>query len=82
MTLGGFLEIDVHNMTRQQAVAAIDAKLRRVNSSVYRLRIIHGYNGGTALRDEVRTRYRDHPKVLRVETGRNPGQTDLVLREL
>ena len=82
MTLGGFLEIDVHNMTRQQAVAAIDAKLRRVNSSVYRLRIIHGYNGGTALRDEVRTRYRDPPKVLRVETGRNPGQTDLVLREL
>ena len=82
MALGGFLEIDVHNMTRQQAVAAIDAKLRRVNSSVYRLRIIHGYNGGTALRDEVRTRYRDHPKVLRVGTGRNPGQTDLVLREL
>lgn len=82
MALGGFLEIDVHNMTRQQAVTAIDAKLRRVNASVYRLRIIHGYNGGTALRDEVRTRYRDHPKVLRVETGRNPGQTDLVLREL
>ena len=78
----GFQELDVHNMTKVQAIAAIDARLRRVNASVYRLKVIHGYHGGTVLRDAVRSRYRDHPKVIRIEVGLNPGETDLVLREL
>ncbi len=80
--LGGFLEIDVHNMTRTQAITAIDARLRRANASVYRLRVIHGYHGGTALRDAVRSHYKNHPKVIRIEIGLNPGETDLILREL
>jgi hypothetical protein len=79
---GGFLEIDVHNMTRTQAIAAIDARLRRADASVYRLRVIHGCHSGTVLRDAVRTHYREHPKVKRIELGLNPGETDLVLREL
>ena len=82
MPLAGFWEIDVHNMTRTQAITAIDARLRRANSSVYRLRVIHGYHGGTVLRDAVRSHYKGHPKVLRIEFGLNPGETDLVLREL
>ena len=82
MPLGGFLEIDVHNMTRTQAITAIDARLRRCNASVYRLRVIHGYHGGTVLRDAVRSHYKGHPKVLRIEIGLNPGETDLILREL
>ena len=80
--LSGFQEIDVHNMTRMQALAAIDAVLRRANASVYRLKVIHGYHGGTVLRDAVRARYREHPKVKRIEIGLNPGETDLILREL
>ncbi len=80
--LSGFLEIDIHNMTKFQAITAIDAKLRRAGPSVYRLRIIHGYHGGTVLRDAVRTHYKNHPKVKRIEIGLNPGETDLVLREL
>ncbi len=82
MPLAGFWEIDVHNMTRTQAITAIDARLRRANASVYRLRVIHGYHGGTVLRDAVRAHYKGHPKVLRIEIGLNPGETDLVLREL
>ena len=80
--LSGFQEIDVHNLTRMQALAAIDAVLRRANASVYRLKVIHGYHGGTVLRDAVRSRYREHPKVKRIEIGLNPGETDLILREL
>ena len=38
--MAAFEEIDVHNMTRQQALAAIDAKLRRCRGDVYRLRVI------------------------------------------
>ena len=41
-----FEEVDVHNMTRVQALAAIDAALRRAGSSVYSIRVIHGYHGG------------------------------------
>lgn len=83
MAIGsGFQEIDVHNMTKTQAITAIDAFLRRAGASVYRLRVIHGYRGGTVLRDAVRSHYRNHPKVLRIELGLNPGETDLILREL
>ena len=49
--LNGFLEIDVHGMTRTQALTAIDAMLRWTNGSAYRLRVIHGYRSGTVLRD-------------------------------
>ncbi len=80
--MAAFEELDIHGMNRTQALAAIDAKLRRAGGDVYRLRIIHGYHGGTALRDLVRSRYRDHPKVKRVELGLNQGETELVLREL
>ncbi len=81
ITLSGFMEVDVHRMTRAQAIRAIDAALRKTNASVYRLRVIHGYNSGTVLRDMVRTYYRDHPKVKRIEVGLNPGETYMVLRE-
>ncbi len=80
--MAAFEELDIHNMNRTQAIAAIDAKLRRAGGDVYRLRIVHRYHGGTVLRDAVRRHYRDHPKVKRIELGLNPGETDLILREL
>ena len=80
--MAAFEEIDVHNMTRQQAIAASDAKLRRTKGDVYRLRVVHGFHGGTVLRDAVRAHYKNHPKVLRIELGLNQGETELVLREL
>ena len=80
--IGAFQEIDVHGMTKAQAFTAIDAALRRCNTSVYTLRVIHGYHGGTVLRDAIRAHYKKHPKVRRIELGLNPGDTDLILREL
>ena len=77
---GSIVELDVPGMTPNEAQIAVDAALRRAGGA-YRIRVIHGYRGGTALRDGIRARYAAHPKVLRVELGLNPGQTDLVLRE-
>ena len=54
--MNAFQELDVHNMTKTQAVPAIDAALRRADAGVYRIRVIHGYHGGTVLRDAVRAR--------------------------
>lgn len=80
--MNAFEEIDIHQMTKMQALAAVDAKLKRADSSVYSIRVIHGYHGGTVLRDAVRARYARHPKVKRIELGMNPGETTLILREL
>ncbi|NLB16944.1 MAG: Smr/MutS family protein [Clostridiales bacterium] len=78
----GVAELDVHGMNKTQAKTAIDARLRKADRSIYRIRVIHGYHGGTAIRELVRKSYKNHPKVLRIEFGLNQGSTDLVLREL
>lgn len=77
----GTIRLDLHGMTCWQAQTAIDAALRRAGRSVYRLELVHGYHGGTQLRDMIRRTYAAHPKVLRLELGLNPGVTELVLRE-
>ena len=75
----GILTLDLHGCTVYQARIAIDAQLKRAKG-VYRIRLIHGCHGGTALRDMIRKDYRRHPAVLRLEIGSN-SETDLVLRE-
>lgn len=77
----GKLRLDLHGMTCCQAQTAIDAALRRAGGSVYRVELVHGYHGGTQLRDMIRRTYARHPKVKRLELGLNPGSTELVLRE-
>ena len=76
----GIVELDLHGRNVWQARTAVDAALRRAKGA-YRIRVIHGYHGGTALRDAIRGRYGANGKVKRVELGLNPGQTDLILRE-
>ena len=75
------VQLDIHGMNRYQAKVAIDAALRR-SKGVYRIRIIHGGNHNTVLRDMIAEEYAAHPLVLRIERGANGGQSDLVLREL
>ncbi|MBQ9979515.1 MAG: Smr/MutS family protein [Oscillospiraceae bacterium] len=82
MSQPGILEIDVHRMTKRQAKVFIEGKIRSAGPAVYRIRVIHGYNSGTELRDLVRREIAKNSKVKRVELGLNPGATDLILREL
>ena len=78
----GIMEIDIHGMTKYQAKVFIESRLKRADLSVYRVRVIHGYRGGTELRDMVREEYgKSHKRVLRVVHSLNPGETELVLRE-
>ena len=77
----GILELDLHGKNTYQAKVALEAALRRAGAGTYRIRIIHGYHGGTVLRDMVRRENGAHPRVKRVEGGFDPGITDLVLRE-
>lgn len=76
----GIVTVDLHGRNTYQAKITIDAALRR-SAGVYRLHLIHGFHGGTALRDFIREEYSRHPKVKRLALSPDGGSTDLVLRE-
>lgn len=80
MLQSGIIELDVHSMNRAQAKTYIDSQLKRAKKDIYQIKVIHGYRGGTAIRDMVRKTYRNHPKVVRVELPLNPGETNLILK--
>lgn len=82
MLSSGIIEINVHGMNQYQAKMKIQSVLKRLNSSVYIIRIIHGYHNGTILRDMLRREFRSHPKIKRIELSLNQGITDLIIRDL
>ena len=79
--VSGVITADLHGKNTYQAKVTIDALLRRASAGTYRLRIIHGFHGGTALREFVREEYARHPKVKRLISSPDGGTTELVLRE-
>ena len=77
-----FVKLDLHGMTQEEAIRAIDRALASVGPATYQLQLIHGYNRGTSLRSMIHDWYRYDPKVKRILPGDNPGVTVLVLKEL
>ena len=77
-----FVTIDLHGLMRDEAMRRIDRTLRDAESSVYQVRLVHGYHRGTSLRSMIQDEYRYHEKVLRIMPGDNPGIAILVLKEL
>ena len=77
------IEIDCHGMKAEQAVKAVEAKVKSAGKETYRIRVIHGFHGGTAIRDAIKRElgYGLQEKILRIENGSNQGVTDLILRE-
>ena len=76
------ITIDLHGLFREDAMKKIDKTLKSADSGTYQIKLIHGYNRGTSLKNMIVEEYRHHPKVLRVQPGDNLGTTILVLREL
>lgn len=81
MNTEAIVTLDAHGKSAYQAKVAVDAAIRRAGGA-YEVRVIHGYNAGTAIRDMLRREYAAHPRVLSVGTGDNMGQTRLLLRRL
>ena len=77
----GIVTVDLHGKNTYQAKVTLDALLRRAGAGTYRVRVIHGSHGGTALRDFIRTEYSRHPRVKRLLLSPDGGATELVLRE-
>ena len=74
------IEVDIHGMNRYQAKTRLDSVLKK-SRGVYRIRVIHGYHGGTELKEMVKYEYGKNPLVKRVIPGVNEGITELVLKE-
>ena len=77
----GVITVDLHGKNTYQVGVTVDAMLRRANNGTYRLRLIHGHHGGTAIRDFLRDTYARHSKVLRILVSPDGGTTELILRE-
>lgn len=77
----GVETLDLHGRTVYQARVALDARLRRAGAGTYRLRVLHGCHGGTALREMIWAEYAGHPRVRRLVLSPDGGATELVLRE-
>lgn len=76
------ITIDLHGLFRDEAMKVIDKALKQVDDSTYQIKLVHGYNRGTSLKDMIIDEYKYHPRVLRIQPGDNLGTTILVLREL
>jgi len=77
-------EIDIHGMRPDEALQKLAKVIEDAPESVYRIRVIHGFNRGTALQRAIYDEFdyfHTSEKVIRVEPGSNQGITDLVLRE-
>lgn len=79
----GIIEADIHGMTALEAQMYIDNILKKADASVYRIRVIHGYHGGTSLKHMLIDEYSygRNAKVKSIQGGNNPGITELVLRD-
>ncbi len=79
---GPFVKVDLHGLTKEEAIKTIDKAIASAGPATYQLQLIHGYHRGTNLRSMILEEYRYHPKVRRIVPGDNQGITILVIREL
>lgn len=81
--MAGIIEIDVHGKNVETAIGEIKRRLDNADTGTYRIRVIHGYHGGTRIRDGIwdEFSYGRESKVKRIIMGDNQGITELILRE-
>ena len=74
------MQVDLHGMYQAQAQKLLLNWLDHVPPGVAELRVIHGSNRGTVLRDMVWEGL-SHPRIKARLHTLNPGETRLVLRK-
>lgn len=76
---GSVMSVDLHGVYLEDARNLLLNWLDHVPSDVTELRVIHGSNRGTVLRDMVRDEL-SHPAVKAKLPTMNPGETRLILK--
>ena len=77
---GSTVEVDLHGLTAEDAKRRLERLLSNLGPQISEVRVIHGYNGGQALRDMVRLRLK-HPRIASKLVSLNPGETRLILKK-
>lgn len=77
---GSLATVDLHGVYERDARDLLAGWLNTAPAEVTELRVIHGYQRGTALRDMLRGGF-SHPRVRAVLPSLNPGETRLVLKK-
>ena len=80
----GIIEVDLHGLRVEEAVKRANDEVNKASGSVYIIRLIHGYHGGTRIREAIEDEfsYGRVPKVKKIRPGSNPGITELILRDI
>ena len=78
----GIIEVDLHGLRVEEAIRKVKSEVNKAPGSVYTIRLIHGYHGGTRIREAIEDEfsYGRDSKVKSIRQGSNPGITELVLR--
>ena len=58
----GIIEVDLHVLRAEEAVKRAKSEVNKASGSVYIIRLIHGYHGGTRIREAIEDEfsYSDH----------------------
>ena len=70
---------DLHWVYERDARDILTGWLNTAPRTVTELRVIHGYQRGTTLRDMIRSDF-SHPRLKTILPSLNPGETRLVLK--
>lgn len=76
---GNIMSVDLHGTYERDARELLLNWLSHAPAGVVELRVIHGSNQGTVLRDMVRHEL-SHPKIKAKLPALNPGETRLLLK--
>lgn len=76
---GSIVTADLHGVYERDARDILAGWLNNAPAGVTELRVIHGYQHGTTLRDMIRQDF-SHPRVKSVLPSLNPGETRLILK--
>lgn len=78
---GWTIEADIHGMRALEAKYELELLIGRAGKDIREIVVIHGYHGGSALKNMVRTELR-HPRIQQKILSLNQGETTLLLKKL
>ena len=77
---GWTIEADIHGMRVLEAKRELETLIGRADKSIREIVVIHGYHGGSALKNMVRSELR-HPRIQQKILSLNQGETTLLLKK-
>lgn len=77
-----YIRVDVHGMSKNKALHFIQGILLLNDSDNFVIEVVHGYHGGTAIKDALTSEFHTRRKCRLQRTHRNPGITKLIVGEL